>query len=35
MPPGLIDHEEGMGARGDGNGYLLEMKVHGIGVATG
>ena len=35
MPPGLIDHEEGMSARGDGNGYLLQMKVHCVGVATG
>ena len=34
-PAGLIDHEEGMSARGDGNGYLLQMKVHCVGVATG
>ena len=33
--PGLIDHEEGMSARGDGNGYFLQMKVQCVGVATG
>ena len=33
MPSGLIHDQDGMGAWGDGCGYLLEMERHGGGVA--
>jgi len=35
VPPGLIDDDDGMGSGCDGNGYFLEMKVHGGGIASG
>ena len=33
MPAGLIQEENGVGARGDLGGDLVEMKLHGFGVA--
>ena len=35
MPAGLIEDENGVGARGDLGGDLVEMKLHGLGVAGG
>ena len=33
MPPGLIEDENGVGAGRDLGGNLVEMKLHGFGVA--
>ena len=33
MPSGLIEDEYGVSARGDPDGDLVEMKLHGFGVA--
>ena len=33
MPAGLIEDENGVGAGGDLGGDLVEMKLHGFGVA--
>ena len=33
MPAGLIENENGVGAGGDLGGDLVEMKLHGFGVA--
>ena len=33
MPSGLIEDEYGVGARGDPDGDLVEMKLHSFGVA--
>ena len=33
MPSGLIQEENGVGAGGDLGGDLVEMKLHGFGVA--
>ena len=33
MPAGLIEDENGVGARGDLGGDLVEMKLHGFCVA--
>ena len=35
MPSGLIEDENGVGAGGDLGGDLVEMKLHGLGVAGG
>ena len=35
MPAGLIDQEDGVGARRDGRGDLGEVQVHRLGVAGG
>ena len=35
MPSGLIEDENGVGAGGDVGGDLVEMKLHGLGVAGG
>ena len=34
MPAGLIEDENGVGARGDPDGDLCEMKLHSFGVAS-
>ena len=35
VPSGLIEHEQGVGTRLDGHGDLVEMELHGRGVALG
>ena len=33
VPPGLVEEDDGVGARGDGGRDLAEMQLHGGGVA--
>jgi len=35
VPSGLIQQQDGMGARRDVEGDLLEMHAHGLAVASG
>ena len=33
MPAGLVEDQDGVGARGDLGGDVVEMELHGLGVA--
>ena len=35
VPPGLIEDEDSVRARGDVAGYLLQVQAHGLAVAVG
>jgi len=35
VPPGLIEYDDSVGARGDVAGYLLQVQAHGLAVAIG
>jgi len=34
VPSGLINDNDGMGSGCDGYGYLLQMKVHSVGITA-
>jgi hypothetical protein len=35
VPAGAVEEQHGVGAPGDRAGYLLEVKLHGVGVGEG